>query len=160
MPDNIFYHYGDMTLDVSVIFDHYMYKFTVAPDYVVGLSRGGLVPAVCLSHKFGVPLIPLKWSTRDFVEKDEDTLQKLIDLADSKKRLLIVDDIFDTGETFMKISEVFERNYIDGALPVFASLVTNRTTPNFPVFISQNILLTGSYIDKGPSDWLVFPWEN
>ena len=35
------------------------------PDVVVGLTRGGLVPAVQLSHMFNVPLIPLNISLRD-----------------------------------------------------------------------------------------------
>jgi hypoxanthine phosphoribosyltransferase len=45
-----------------------------------GLARGGLIPAVLLSHKLGVP----------FVTEDDDK---------GEGYLLIVDDICDTGET-------------------------------------------------------------
>jgi hypoxanthine phosphoribosyltransferase len=44
-----------------------------------GLARGGLIPAVILSHKLGIP----------FMNEDND----------SEGYVLIVDDICDTGET-------------------------------------------------------------
>lgn len=33
-----------------------MYKSNWRPDYIVGITRGGLVPSVMLSHMTGVPL--------------------------------------------------------------------------------------------------------
>ncbi len=100
------------------------------PDYVVGLTRGGLIPAVMISHYFGVPCETLKVSLRDgseaesnlwmaedalggeeqsiFVE-DENDLGAVLDAASSLlempeppsyKNILIVDDINDTGATF------------------------------------------------------------
>ena len=47
---------------------------------IYGLQRGGLIPAVMLSHKLGIPM------TQDI----------------KKPNLLIVDDICDSGETFTK----------------------------------------------------------
>ena len=35
------------------------------PDYIVGLTRGGLVPAAMLSHYLEVPMETLKVSLRD-----------------------------------------------------------------------------------------------
>ena len=46
---------------------------------ISGLARGGLIPAVILSHKLGIP----------FMSEDND----------SEGYVLIVDDICDTGET-------------------------------------------------------------
>ena len=46
---------------------------------IVGLARGGLIPAVMLSHKLGIPLV------------SED--------HEAEGYLLIVDDICDTGNT-------------------------------------------------------------
>lgn len=50
-------------------------------DYIYGVPRGGLVPAVMLSHRLGVPLI-----------HELDDKQVL-------GKTLIVDDIYDTGRT-------------------------------------------------------------
>ena len=42
------------------------------PDYIVGIGRGGLVPAVILSHILEVPMHSLKVTLRDGAEEDCD----------------------------------------------------------------------------------------
>lgn len=97
------------------------------PDYVIGLTRGGLIPAVMISHYFGVPCETLKVSLRDggecesnlwmaedalgnptnerFVEDENDVgsileaASDLLEQGDTFKNILIVDDINDTGAT-------------------------------------------------------------
>ena len=32
---------------------------------IVGISRGGLIPGIILSHALDVPFEPLQWQTRD-----------------------------------------------------------------------------------------------
>jgi hypoxanthine phosphoribosyltransferase len=54
----------------------------VPPSYITGLPRGGLIPAVMLSHELNIPFIPL-------------SLIKSLSHVD----ILIVDDIADSGET-------------------------------------------------------------
>lgn len=103
------------------------------PDYIVGLTRGGLIPAVMLSHYLNVPMYTLNVSLRDgnggesnlwmaddalgpqsrerFVEDENDVggiLQAASDLLEqgaTYKNILIVDDINDTGATFNWIIE-------------------------------------------------------
>ena len=99
------------------------------PHYVVGISRGGLIPAVMISHYLGVPMKPLQVSLRDggdcvsdcgmaedalgypkqerFVEDENDigavldAASDLLEMPESPyKNILIVDDINDTGATF------------------------------------------------------------
>ena len=36
------------------------------PDVIVGISRGGLIPGVMISHKLNIPFKPVHASTRDF----------------------------------------------------------------------------------------------
>jgi len=98
------------------------------PDYIVGITRGGLIPAVMISHYLGVPMKSLDVSLRDggdtvsncgmaedalgypkaerFVE-DENDVGAILDAAgdlleqgDTYKNILVVDDINDTGATF------------------------------------------------------------
>jgi xanthine phosphoribosyltransferase len=88
------------------------------PDYVVGITRGGLLPAVMISQYFNVPCETLKVSLRDhggenatesnlwmaedafgYVPEDErGDLQSRWNHS-KKKNILIVDDINDTGAT-------------------------------------------------------------
>lgn len=98
------------------------------PDYIVGLTRGGLIPAVMLSHYLDVPLHTLNVSLRDgegresnlwmaedalgpqskerFVEDENDVAgilaaaSDLLEQGETYKNILIVDDINDTGATF------------------------------------------------------------
>lgn len=99
------------------------------PNYVVGISRGGLVPAVMISHYLNVPMKPLQVSLRDGGEcvsdcgmaedalgypkqerfiADENDVGAVLDAAadllempeSPYKNILIVDDINDTGATF------------------------------------------------------------
>ena len=53
------------------------------PDYIVGLTRGGLVPAVMLSHYLNVPMHSLGVSLRD-----GDTLFPYTTLFRSRKSVV------------------------------------------------------------------------
>ena len=97
------------------------------PDYIVGLTRGGLVPAVMLSHYLDIPMWTLNVSLRDsdnqesnlwmaedalgpqskerFVDNESDigsileAASSLLEDSGTYKQILIVDDINDQGTT-------------------------------------------------------------
>ena len=78
------------------------------PNYVVGITRGGAVPAVLISQYLGVPCEMLKVSFSD----DGDTESNLWMAEDSfgynqvaPKNILIVDDINDSGRTMQWIKD-------------------------------------------------------
>ena len=68
------------------------------PDYVVGLTRGGLIPATMLSHYYQVPMHTLEIKLRDHSVKPESNKWMAQDAVNGKS-ILIVDDINDTGDT-------------------------------------------------------------
>ena len=68
------------------------------PDYVVGLTRGGLIPATMLSHYYQVPMHTLEIKLRDHSVKPESNKWMAQDAVNGKN-ILIVDDINDTGDT-------------------------------------------------------------
>lgn len=96
------------------------------PDYIVGINRGGLIPAVMLSHYFNIPMKTLMVSLRDGGECVSDcgmaedalgypkqerfveiNIEEVLEVASGflersapYKNILIVDDINDTGATF------------------------------------------------------------
>ncbi|RPG28988.1 MAG: hypothetical protein CBB72_016330 [Muricauda sp. TMED12] len=111
------------------------------PDLFVGITRGGLLPAVHLSHALSIPMIPLHWTTRDNPHKEinNDILKAIKD----KKTVVFVDDINDTGKTFSEISEKY-----GGGL--YVSLV-EKCTSKF------NSDATSLRFDD--DRWIVFPWE-
>ena len=133
------------------------------PDYVVGLTRGGLLPAVMISHWFDVPCETLKVALRDGGEPESNLW--MAEDAYSGKNILIVDDINDTGATIDWIvkdwpSGCFPSNDIwkkvwNGNVK-FAVLVDNLASK-----CNVKMDFCGMEINKAENDvWVDFPWED
>lgn len=116
----------------------------IKPDMIIGITRGGLVPALHLSHHLDRPMETLMWQTRD-AEKQQycDIIQQAIDTG---KTVVFVDDINDTGRTFSEISKAYhcERPNVH-----FISLVKKTNT-------CYDALAALTLSDDR---WIVFPWE-
>lgn len=117
------------------------------PDVVVGLSRGGLTPAVMLSHALGVPMIPIIWSTRDHV--GESDVPAVIAAYQAYENILVVDDITDSSTTLEQVSEAF--SYAPDTHTVkYASLYVRHSTPLVPDYAGA--IITDDH-------WVNFSWE-
>jgi len=68
------------------------------PDVVMGVNRGGVIPGVYLSHRIKRKHIPVDVRLRDNV--DTNNLDALYRAMDKGEKILIIDDINDTGATF------------------------------------------------------------
>lgn len=70
-------------------------------DVIIGLTRGGLIPAVRLSHMMDTPMLPFN---PHMLHSNGDERGKIkIPISPAViRRILIVDDISDTGKTFVK----------------------------------------------------------
>lgn len=154
------------------------------PDYIIGLTRGGLAPAVMISYYFEVPMYTLKVSLRDnqladnesslwmaeeafgYVEtlvKDE-TKVAFSDVS-KRKKMLIVDDINDSGATFKWIKQDWESNCcgfiaqdtwkeVWGSSVRFATLVNNENSE------FKEVNYTAMSINKLEDPvYIVYPWE-
>ena len=96
-------------------------------EFVAGIPRGGLIPAVMMSHAFGIKYI--SYSSAKLLPKD------------LREKVLVVDDIADTGHT---LKEAVELGFIT------ATLAIRSGTKTIPLFHGESIL---------DDRWLVFPWE-
>lgn len=119
-------------------------------DYVVGVLRGGAVPATILSHMLNCKLHVIGIKTY------EDTIQTNraeFYAIDSNfyancfyKRLLIVDDICDSGNSLKLLQEFFhERTHV----------VVDSAT----VYWKPSSIVKPDYYAHEAHQWIVFPWE-
>lgn len=93
---------------------------------ILTFKRGGLIPAVVLSHRLGI--------TNLTIER-----QRVFIIVDDK--LLVVDDITDSGETLIPYAGK------DDTLTLYGK-TTSEVKPTYcPKWVM-------------PQVWVVFPWEN
>ena len=102
-----------------------MYADNWRPDYIVGLTRGGNIPATIISNMLDIPCEAMKVSFRndDRVDKDHWLSQKVME-----ENILIVDDINDTGATFEWIWDDWKLEKLHKVK--FASLTENLASLN------------------------------
>ena len=130
------------------------------PDYIVGLTRGGLIPAVLLSHLLSVPMYTLKVQLRDG-DRDTETNAWMPEDVTDGKNILIVDDINDTGDTLAWIRDDWEKS-------VFKGDIAYHWHKRIRVAVLVNNLASNEQIDWCAMDinkaedpnWIVFPWEH
>jgi hypoxanthine phosphoribosyltransferase len=133
------------------------------PDYVIGLTRGGLVPANLISQYLEVPMECLKVSLRDNSSEPEHNLWMAQDAYEGK-RILIVDDINDSGATLNWIKSDWEDFHPSKKGPWagiwndtvrIATLVDNESSTS-----ELNVSYSAVDLNKAEEDvWIVFPWE-
>lgn len=133
------------------------------PDYIVGITRGGLLPAVMISHYLNVPCESLKVSLRDDSNSTETNCWMSED-AFNGKNILIVDDINDTGATFNWIMEDWEASChplsdtwadIWNGNVKFAVIVDNLSSK-----CEVKMNFAALEINKAEEDcWIEFPYE-
>ena len=118
------------------------------PDVIMGIIRGGCIPGVYLSHRLNKPHEVLDIRLRDHKAKPNMTVLEKAYAFQNK--ILIIDDINDTGSTFKFIENNFGKG--DGRIK-FAALINNNPS-------KATVDYHGYEINKDelPS-WVVFPWE-
>ena len=118
------------------------------PSIILGINRGGCIPGVYLSHRLDKPHEVLDIRLRDHSTKPNlTTLEKAFAF---QKKILIVDDINDSGATFKYIEDNFGKG--DGRIK-FAALINNKPS-------EVKVDYHGYEINKDEiPTWVVFPWE-
>lgn len=148
MNDKVFYSWQDFDEDIEIL-TNYIRNNKWIPNYIVGVKRGGLIPAIKLSHIFNKPLIMMSCQLRD----NTDNKVRLYEVEEipKNKNILIVDDICDSGVTLQKI--VYQL-HSEG----FGNIKTCSLIYNFAqdFRIDYCVREIDRFQDKR---WIVFPWE-
>ena len=149
------------------------------PDYVVGLTRGGLVPANLISQYLDCPMYTLGVRLRDgndvdcesnlWMPEDAFGYHRTDDLPDYsnpalRKNILIVDDINDSGATINWIRKDWQGSCLPND-PAWASVWGHnlRLAVLYDNESSEAELIVdyaAEHVNKFETpQWIVFPWE-
>jgi hypoxanthine phosphoribosyltransferase len=130
------------------------------PDVVVGVLRGGMIPAVLLAHHLGVRdvrAVAVTHTEADGVNAAKTSLPTLLNPASlgdvAGRDVLVVDDVAGTGETLEAARSLVCAGQVSAARTVVCVL----NEANWPApAVGQR---TPTYIGRRVQRWVVFPWE-
>lgn len=125
-------------------------------DLIIALLRGGTIPATIISHVLNVPMIAIGIKTYDDKSKtgSVDAYQAAYgDIFNLKarrsiQRVLVVDDLADTGDTFKYITNAYAHLFEEIQT---AALYIKTNTKHIPNFYQE---------EHAANEWLMFPWEH
>ena len=120
------------------------------PEIIIAVARGGLVAAGALSYALGVKLsdaINVEFYTDVHTTlPDPILLEPMLDVASiSGRKLLVVDDVADSGRTMKLVLEILREQ---GAEVRYAVLYEKSVSVVKP-----------DYTWRHTDEWIVFPWS-
>jgi hypothetical protein len=135
----------DMLLDLANKIQGDGYK----PDVIIGITRGGLVPARILSDFLETPelaIIQIEYYVSIAQTRQEPILKQGLSTPLTGKKTLLVDDVSDTGKSLQLAKNHLQQQ---GAKEIkTATLYAKPQTITKP-----------DYCEKQTSHWIVFPWD-
>ena len=135
----------DMLLDLANKIQGDGYK----PDVIIGIARGGLVPARILSDFLETPelaIIQIEYYVSIAQTRQEPILKRSLHTQITDKKALLVDDVSDTGKSLQLAKNHLQQQ---GAKEIkTATLYAKPQTITKP-----------DYYEKQTSHWIVFPWD-
>jgi len=118
-------------------------------DIVVGVARGGLVPARILTDLLETPeLATIQISFYQNIAQPalKPILKQALTVPIEGKKVLLVDDIADTGES-LKLAQTYLRQQ---------DVLETKTAT---LYLKPQSITTPDFYEKRTSAWVVFPWD-
>lgn len=118
---------------------------------ILGLKRGGLPTAVALSNKLNIPISSVSFQTRDGNDLVPNFLES--DMFNSASKIIIPDDIYDSGLT---IETVVKHLMYDYGIPKenIVGLFHYNSDK-----LHDSELQFYRCMGSNEGKWIVFPWE-
>ena len=141
----------DISFDtIKAFVEHLCHKVSKDYECIIALSRGGLIPGVMLSHMTGIRMksFGIKSYGDDKTPGDIKITQQIPLLEHRDEKVLVVDDICDSGATFNYIREVFQ------AAGISVETAALFAKPDSVKFCDYHVRLAN------PDTWITFPWES
>ena len=118
------------------------------PEIILSINRGGCIPGIYLSHKIEIPHKVIDIQLRD--SSVSPNFYVLNDCLTKYQKLLIVDDINDSGNTLKLIKDHSVKNESEIRFAVLINNIKSKIKIDYQ----------GQLIDKSKNPvWYIFPWE-
>jgi len=119
------------------------------PDVVVGIVRGGLIPARILVDLLEAPqfvTLQIEHYTGIGAASDMPTLKQPISAPVTGRKVLVVDDIADTGKSLrLAIAHLKQQGV--------------KQTKTATLYCKPCSVLVPDFYERQTRNWVVFPWE-
>jgi len=119
------------------------------PEVIVGIARGGLIPATLIAHILGSRRI-ISIQAESYADKDTESHSlslhipsNLTALAGDRPDIIFIDDLVDTGHTMAAIADLFPLAF---RCSVYAKPAGRHSVHCTAIAKPQDV-------------WLSFPWE-
>ena len=141
---------------IDNIIENFCKNNTKKFDYIIAITRGGLVPATMISHALNIrKVFPLQ--VYETVSDDVNAKKKTPMLGENvnfsfikNKKVLIVDDIIGSGATLSYVND-FLKKFNPKEMTSFC-VIFNKANYH------EKYLLP-DIIGKTVKSWIIFPWE-
>lgn len=139
----------DMIYDTCITLSEKVIKDCYKIDVIIGISRGGLIPARIFSDIFNIYNIFIV-AARYYKDINQKLEKPIISInADinslNDKNILIVDDLTDTGNTLLTLIDILQ----DRA----------KTIKTLTLYKKPKSKFIPDYYTDISDEWIVFPWE-
>jgi hypoxanthine phosphoribosyltransferase len=119
------------------------------PDVIIGVTRGGLVPARVLSDLLGaceLATVGVEFYVGVAETRSEPVLKQSVSADVTGKKALLVDDVADSGKSLLLAKEHLQHQ---GVAEVRVATVYRK-----PLSV-----VTPDFYEKETRLWVVFPWD-
>lgn len=144
-----------------------MYQSEWRPDYIVGITRGGLIPAVMLSHMTNIPMhtLSIQLGAEGLEENTESNCWMAEDAfgyKDKQKNILVIDDINRGGDALAWLMNDWKEGCLPNDTLTWESVWHNNVKFASLIMDPNSIVDTDYYYEELYSEdenWVTFPWE-
>jgi uncharacterized protein len=128
---------------IRVLADKIIKKSNKKYDIILGITNGGIIPARLMARELNIYYIQFIPVINKELQREE------MPLLHKDKKYLVIDEIYDTGDTFSKVSEAV--NVDDNGFAFLMSRYEQQQYHhNTEVFVGKIL---------NHNKWVVFPWE-
>ncbi len=140
------YRYEEFIDDINILYQE-IGDFKL--DAILSIARGGVTVGHFLSHMYKIrDLLTLNSIHYDDIKKlDRVFVSNIPDLL-PYKRVLIVDDIVDSGESLYEITKLLRERFLD---------IEFKTAV---IFYKKDAIFKPDFKVKEAKEWIEFFWEN